>query len=499
MPSPDFSQYVDLTTFDVQPPQLYEQAVIYARTALPEFNPRPGTLEDAIVQAGALVGASTIGAVNRLPDELMEGILRVMGIERTEATESSVEVQFNLYVAGETVPEDTVYAFDYFNGVETIQYPFVLKSPVTAGVGETTVTATLDSLILGQIPSFSVGTQLVPNSPSSVVFSCETIGEVTQGQSAETEAEFLNRAVTYLQSLSATLNTATQVENYILGNYAEVVRVKAYDLVKATEHRTSSSNSSHTGFSASVNTSSAFYASASAYPGTIYRMITPQFYGDAVYAEEFASGTFTTTDDSLTINSSGTILYDDAVSDTASAGPAVDVVLLDPLLLSYTESSEEPGQFVVFVCGQDGEPVGRAVRQAIEEDIAERVPAGLEFKVLDAWTYDLSFTLTVGVSPGYNATNIGQAVRETIEDLVSPNNWPNFESKVRVYEIVAAASNVVGVSYVSSIEAEIPVFPDSLYGNEKLVEQITAGTQLTAFGALYAGLLPRASVEVITL
>ncbi|MBM4210606.1 MAG: hypothetical protein FJ187_08665, partial [Gammaproteobacteria bacterium] len=63
MPSPDFSQYVDLTDFDVQPGDLYLDALEYARTSIPEFDPRPGTLEDAIMQAGAYVGAGTIGSV----------------------------------------------------------------------------------------------------------------------------------------------------------------------------------------------------------------------------------------------------------------------------------------------------------------------------------------------------------------------------------------------------------------------------------------------------
>lgn len=499
MPSPDFSEYVDLTTFDLQPQDLYQQAIQYARTALPEFNPRPGTLEDAMLQAGALIGANAMGAINRIPDELMEGILRVMGVERSEATQSTVEVEFSLFNAGDTVPEDTVYAFDYFNGVETIQYPFVLDEPVTAGVGATTVTATLKSLVLGQIPSFAVGTQLVANSPSTVVFSCQTTDEVTQGANPETEAEFFRRSVTYLQSLSATLNTATQVENYILRTYSEVRRVKAYDLTKATEFRASSSNSSHSGTTATVTTSSAFYASASAQPGTIYRVITPQFYGEAVYENTFPSGTFTTTEDSLTINSSGVIQYVDEVNNTASAGPQVDVVMLDSILLSYMDNLQQAGQFVVFVCGDDGAPVGRSVRQAIEDDVSERIPAGLMFKVLDAWTYDLSFQLTIGVSPGFSATTVGQAVKDAVESLVSPDEWPDFESTVRVYEVVAAASNVNGVNFVSSFEAEIPTYPVSLQGNQKLVEEITVGSQVTGYSALYAGLLPRATVEVVTL
>lgn len=501
MPSPDFSNYIDLTEFDTQPSTLYNNALAYARTALPELEARPGTIEDALLQAGAYIGAAAMGAVNRLPDQLMEGILRVMGVERNESTAATVQVEFTLFSAGDTIEENTVYVYDYFDGSQTVQFAFVLEEPVTAAVGQDTVTATLKSLTLGPIPSFDVGTQLVPNAPSTVVFSCDTTAAVVQGLSGETDDEFLNRAATYLQSLSATLNTAKQIENYIVRTYSKANRCKVYDLTRALEHRADTSiasNAAHSGNSASVTTSSAFYASASAYPGTIYRVITPQFYGNATYF--LKSGTFTTVDDSLQIvQANGLITYEDGLTQTSSAAHT-DVVLLDPLLNSYITANEKAGHFVAFVCDDGGEPVGREVRTQIESDIAERIPAGLKFTVLDAWTYDLSFTITIGVSAGYSATAVGQAVKDAVESFVSPDAWPNFTERVRVYEIVSVASNVEGVDYVSDIDSEIPEWPDTYWGNEKLVQQvITGGSQVTAYQALYAGMLPRATVEVVTL
>lgn len=577
MPSPDFSEYIDLTEYDLQPQELYAQSIVYAKTALPEFNPRPGTLEDAILQGGAFLAASTMGALNRLPDELMEGILRVMGVLRSEPTQSTVAVEFGLFNDGDTVQENTVFSFDYFNGVETVQFPFVLQDPVTAAAGVDTVAATLKSLILGQIPSFEIGTQLISNSPSSVVLTCTTTGEVTQGQNSETEEDFFRRASTHLQSLSATLNTAKQVENYVLRQYSAVKRVKAYDLVEAVEFRTQSvavggattttsgsgstatvttssahglsvghvvtvagvtpsgyngtysvsvvpsstqiryanattgsqtvagtvtyvGNGSHSGTTATVRTSTSFENETDDYPGTIYRVITPQFYGDTTYDDVFPSGTFSTAGDSLAINAStGTITYTDTVSDTDATGPLVDVVMLDSLLLSYVSGNQEPGNFVVFVCGENGEPLGRDVRNEIEDDLAERIPAGLKFKVLDAWTYDLSLTITIGVAPGFNSSAVADSVELTLENFVSPDNWRGFEDTVRIYEMAGAAAGVNGVSFVSTLVATIPSYPDSLKGNQLLVEQIVSGSQIIGFSALYAGLLPRLAVEVVVL
>jgi hypothetical protein len=100
MPSPDFSTYIDFSGFDEQPAAVYQDAVAYAQTALPEFNPRPGTREDAILQAGAYVGALSIGAINRLPNGLVEGILKIMGVTRIESTAGTFDLAIELFDAG---------------------------------------------------------------------------------------------------------------------------------------------------------------------------------------------------------------------------------------------------------------------------------------------------------------------------------------------------------------------------------------------------------------
>jgi len=92
MPSPDFSQYIDLTTDDRTAEDLYDEAVEYARIALPEFTPRVGTIEDSILQACALLASSNVATLNRIPNGLMEGILRLMGFERFEDTFATVDV-----------------------------------------------------------------------------------------------------------------------------------------------------------------------------------------------------------------------------------------------------------------------------------------------------------------------------------------------------------------------------------------------------------------------
>ena len=500
MPSPDFSTYIDFSGFDEQPATVYQDAVAYAQTALPEFNPRPGTIEDAVLQAGAYVGALSIGAINRLPNGLVEGILKIMGVTRIESTAGTVDVEIEFFDAGQTVDAGTLFVYDYFDGSQVIQLPFVLTDAATAAEAETTVTATLTSLINGVIPSIAIGTQFLPASPSAIIFSCTTTSVVAQGDSSETEAQFLNRAATYLQSLSSTLNTATQIENYVLLNYSNVKRCKVYDLVRPTAFTATSASGYHSGTSASAYVNQAFASSASAHPGTTYRFITPEFYGDSTYSDIFPSGIYTTVSDSLSLNAAQSLLtYTDNVSSTASVGEYVDVVMMDTLLSSYTENNEEPGYFAIFVLGENGLPVGRDTKNTIKSDIQSRVSAGLIFDVIDASVYYLNVTATIAVRAGFNSTTVSTDVKTEIESFISPNQWPQFDSSLRIFDLVGRILSVEGVQYVSAISTSVPEYPDVPYGNSLLVQEITTGATVTSYESLYAGTLPQAIVEIIVL
>ena len=230
MASPDFSNYIDLTVNDKQPDTIYNEAVDYARIALPEFAPRSGTVEDAVLQATAYMAGVTAGSINRLPNGLMEGVMRLIGVVRKEATFGSVDVEFTLSSNGLTVPAETIVYFQTTDGDITVQYPFILEADTTAAVGESTVVATLISQTGGILPVIPIGTSLSLAQANTVVLSAVTDSDVTQGARAETETEYFNRATTYLESLSSCLATAKQVENYILANYSEVYRCKVYDL-----------------------------------------------------------------------------------------------------------------------------------------------------------------------------------------------------------------------------------------------------------------------------
>ena len=51
MASPNFAQYIDLTINNKTTETVYNDAVEYAQIALPEFSPRVGTIENALLEA----------------------------------------------------------------------------------------------------------------------------------------------------------------------------------------------------------------------------------------------------------------------------------------------------------------------------------------------------------------------------------------------------------------------------------------------------------------
>ena len=83
----DFRQYVDLTPYDADPTDIYLGAIRLARLTLPEFQLRQGTVEDALFQAFSYMQMLGVSAINRLPNRLMEGISRILGVTRDEDTQ----------------------------------------------------------------------------------------------------------------------------------------------------------------------------------------------------------------------------------------------------------------------------------------------------------------------------------------------------------------------------------------------------------------------------
>lgn len=233
----DFRNYVNLTPLDVQPAELYLESVEVARTVLPDFELRPGTIEDAIFQAFAFMSALNIGAINRLPDSLMIGIGKMIGTPYSDGTRATMDVQFTANSnSGAVVPAGTLVSRTLVVDDVTTQYVFETDEQLTiAGnnVGDALPTGIVSctSQTIGIIPQIDAGTQLNIVSFSQALYEAECDGDFVQGTNAEALNEFLDRVVTNIGSLSSALTTSAQAQNFILAqNPGLVSRCKVYDL-----------------------------------------------------------------------------------------------------------------------------------------------------------------------------------------------------------------------------------------------------------------------------
>jgi hypothetical protein len=233
----DFSRYVNLTVHDKDAGQLYRQMIELARLVMPEFNLRRGTLEDAIFQSAAFIGATATNSINRLPDGLMQGIVSLMGYERTQGTRATATASVVLYgTTGEIIPVGTEFRYRYVNSVSGTQtdYLFVVSEDAVI-VDAATPTGTINLICsqFGEIPEPTLNaTTLTPLSVDTEI-NTVTFTSFTNGINPLTDQEYIDSAKTYLESISTTYVTAKQLESAVLANFPYVARCKVYDLTNA--------------------------------------------------------------------------------------------------------------------------------------------------------------------------------------------------------------------------------------------------------------------------
>lgn len=229
----DFSEYINLIPFDVSPTSVYLDAIEYAKLTLPEFQPRQGTPEDAILQAVSYISALNIAAINRLPDRLMSGILGMMGVERDDGTHAVIDVLFTgIDEEGTTIPQSTILRYDYeLLGERRSVYFETVEDGVIEPGSPVTVVVEARAIDVGIILPVTEGLELSIDSPTSNILSASVDSFVSQGSNTESDGDYLNRAVQYLASLSSAFAKPSQIEGYVLSFFSSNVgRCKVYDL-----------------------------------------------------------------------------------------------------------------------------------------------------------------------------------------------------------------------------------------------------------------------------
>jgi hypothetical protein len=436
MASPNFSQYINLTVSDLNVVDIYDDSVEYAQTNLPEFNPRVGTIENAILEATAYQTNNIVTSINRLPDGLMEGVLSLMGFSRIEATQASGTVTIELIInTGSTILSGTTFSFDVYDteGVLT-QYLFETDEDLTIAPGSTTGTVSVTASEASQYPDIPVPSTLTVVSSTPFILNATLATLSTVGQDTETDAEYFNRGVTYLSSLSSAITTASQMTSYIAVNYPTVSKFKVYDLTEVLENYVTN---------AVLATDVVTLTTANAHGYAIGDSVTVRDMANAVY-----NGTYTVTA-TPTIT---TFRYAKTNANiTSAAVTAGSVVLATGMLFSTADSG---GNVTVSMCDSAGDPISDEQKTIIKADLSSRVVAGLNINLQDTNTFNVDVVVSIVVEPNYSTSVVGTAVSDAIESYLSVTGWDWAESVDARY-LTTIASKVTGVKYVDSVDATL--------------------------------------------
>jgi hypothetical protein len=436
MASPNFAEYIDLTINNKTTETVYNDAVEYAQISLPEFSPRVGTIENALLEAMSHSTASLIAIINALPDGLMEGLLNLMGFTRIEATPSTATVLIELSInTGATISSGTVFSYDVYDSENVLtQYLYETVTDLTIASGSTTGSVSViasDPSIYPDIPTPSNLT-VVSSTPFILAVTLTTLASV--GTDTETDAEYFDRAATYLGSLSSAITTASQLTNYIAVNYPTVSRYKVYDLTQAKENDI---------VNAVLTSNVVTLTSRYAHGFSVGNSVVVSGMANAVY-----NGTYTIT----VVPTTTTFRYAKTNANITTAVTTVGAVVLASGMLLAT--SDVGGAVTISLCDSTGAAISVAQKRAIQTDIQDRVVAGLNIYMHDMNTFNVTVAVTVVVESNYSTASVGTAVSEAIEAYLSIAGW-DFSSTINSLYLTTIASKVTGVKYVSSLDVDI--------------------------------------------
>ena len=233
----DFRQYVNLRPFDIEPAQLYLESIEVARSVFPDFELRPGTIEDAMFQAFSYMSALNIGAINRLPDSLMLGVGKMIGTPYADGSRATMSVLFTANSnSGAVIPAGTLVGKTITIEDTPVQYVFetdeeLIISSNTVGDPLPTGTVGCTCQTIGVIPQIDTSASLNILSFAPSLYTAASNGSFVNGVDAEPLNTFLDRTMANLATFSSALTTASQAQNYVLVEYPNLVsRCRVYDL-----------------------------------------------------------------------------------------------------------------------------------------------------------------------------------------------------------------------------------------------------------------------------
>lgn len=204
--SPDLTDYVDLTLYDVDAATIVARAIVAAATKLPGWVPREGNTEVVLIEAVAHEVMEAVYAINRVPGAVTIALLRLFGIERSDGVAPVATVQFTVIVslADQTIEAGTVVRLDVGGEYGSINFSTDAELVIAAGLTTGTVAVTGDRMV-DVANGTPAATALVPVTSVYFMEAAELGTAVADGENPEDDTTFLNRGIQRLRRLSSVL------------------------------------------------------------------------------------------------------------------------------------------------------------------------------------------------------------------------------------------------------------------------------------------------------
>jgi hypothetical protein len=154
------------------------------------------------------------------------------------------------------------------------------------------------------------------------------------------------------------------------------------------------------------------------------------------------------------------------------------------------------------VWGTDGKPVEISEKLVIEQDLANRLSAGMSYFVYDVMPVDVYTEIQIEVETGFVDSSVFSDVQDVVDQYFSPENYPSWEKNIYKNEVVAVASRVPGVRKVIEVAMFVPSYGggtiskttnSDFYSNGSMATATIPSGQVVApvLTTVHAGTMPR--------
>ena len=437
MPSPDVRPYVDLTLFDGSAQAVYMRALDYVRTALPEYQPREGTVESVILQAFAQEVQEAINSINRIPGAITEVLLRLLDVERNNGTRATAVVKFIAQtMVDQSIPGGVRMYYQAATNsdvllLETTSPLTLTHDKIITSISQTLTTATVTTatrhgLSVGNTVTITgTGVSGLDNYLSSVAVT-------SVGATGYT----FTLTSTNSGSFSATLGTVTPANSIPATGFVNV----------QTTAITESFNGLASGTALRILSVVPSVASA--------ELATTLTGGVAAESdtEYFSRGTSTLGRLSAALVTAQQIeqyvveggnfpdAYRVKVADTTNAGRVGGYS--SNVMIAVSPIDGSPNNLLSGVGNGSVTPTSSSygVLDQVYDGINERLHAGLSMSVTHPSYITLAVTATVALPDGLSANAVSTACVATLNSYLSPNMW-GWSTAVRASELIVQLRN----------------------------------------------------------